>query len=207
MLLNIFYVIDNFCKDFEKQFDTRLLGNGKNIRNRSFKLTLAEVMTITIWYNQSGYKTFKDYYEKEVLQHLRGEFPNLVSYNRFVELKNKIIIPLSAFLYLVNLNNATDIAYIDSFPLRVSHIKRASSHKTFKGIAKKGKTSVGWFYGFKLHLVINQFGEIIAFLITSGNVSDINEKVLCTLTENLTGKLFGDKGYMVNKDWGCPRYN
>lgn len=92
------------------------------------------------------------------------------------------------------------ISYIDSFPLKVSHVKRASAHKTFRGIAQKGKASVGWFYGFKLHLVINPSGEITAFCITPGNIADNNEDILVKLTKKLFGKLFGDRGYLVNEE-------
>lgn len=64
---------------------------------------------------------------------------------------------------------------------------------------ERGKTSVGWFYGFKLHLIINEKGEIISFYITKGNVDDRNEEVIFFLTKNLKGKLFGDRGYISQK--------
>lgn len=95
-------------------------------------------------------------------------------------------------------NKCTGISFIDSFSLEVCHQRRIHSHKVFKNIAQRGKTSVGWFYGFKLHIIINHIGEIIAFYITPGNVSDNNETVLTKLTEKLFGKLCGDTGYIVN---------
>ncbi len=57
----------------------------------------------------------------------------------------------------------------------------------------------GGFYGFKLHLVINDMGEIIAFQLTQGNVSDNNTNLLLTLCKKLFGKLYGDKGYLVKQ--------
>jgi hypothetical protein len=199
-LEEIFYESDEFCKDFEKQFKIKLLTDGEGKRKREFALSLSEIMTIMICYHESGFKTFKDFYEKHVLVNMKRDFPKLVSYNRFVELRQKALFPLFAFAQLKTMATCTGKSFIDSFPLEACHIKRTSSHKVFKGFAKKGKTSMGWFYGFKLHLVINLMGEIIAFCITPGNVADNNKTVLLKITKKLFGKLFGDKGYLVNKD-------
>jgi len=199
MLTTIFCEIDDFCKQFEKQAVKNVLTNGNHKRRRTFKISLSEIMTISIFYPYSKYIDFKSYYEMHVLVYLKNEFKNLPSYTRFLELKEKAIVPLIIFSRLKSMNNCTGIAYIDSFPLNVSHPKRISSHKTFKGVAERGKTSTGWFYGFKLHLTINQFGDIISFAITPGNVSDNNETLIKRLTKRIHGKIFGDKGYLLNK--------
>jgi hypothetical protein len=199
-LVEIFYETDEFCKQFKKQFKGKLLSNGKNKRNRAFQLSLSEIMTIMICYHESGYKTFKDFYEKHVLIYMKADFHPLVSYNRFLELRQKSLAPMLMFLQLNGLRRCTGISYIDSFPLKACHVKRSYSHKTFKGFAQKGKTSVGWFYGFKLHVVINHLGEIVSFCITPGNVSDNNENVLTKLTKKVFGKLFGDRGYLTNEE-------
>lgn len=200
MLIKIFCQIDDFCKEFKKNFNKNVLSSGKNLRVRSFGLELSEIISISIYYHYSGYKTFKDYYEKQVLIHMTKDFKNLVSYNRFLELRKKAIAPMVAFMQLSTMNKNMGISFIDSFALNVSHVRRVSSHKVFKGLAQKGKTSVGWFYGFKLHLVTNVSGDIISFYITSGNVADSNEAVILKLTKNLIGKLFGDRGYLLNKN-------
>ena len=198
-LVKIFCEIDDFCKDFLKQFKTNLLTNGNNVRRRAFRMGPSEVMTIVLWYPYSGYKTFKDYYEKHVLLHMQKDFRNLVSYNRFLELRKNLTMPLLIFAQLRTKEApCSGISYIDSYPLKVSHTRRESSHKTFRKIAAKGKTSVGWFYGFKLHIVINHLGQILSFCITPGNVSDNNAQVLTKLTKRISGKLYGDKGYIVN---------
>jgi len=199
MLTKIFCEIDDFCKQFEKQFKKRLLAGGKNQRERLCRLNASEVMTICVYYHASGYKTFKDYYEKHVLVSLSMDFNPLVSYNRFLELRQNIMIPLMMFVQLGAMGKCTGISFIDSFALNVCHPKRISSHRVFNGLAQRGKTSVGWFYGFKLHAVINHRGEILACCITPGNVSDCNRSVLLKLTKKLFGKLFGDKGYLINK--------
>ena len=198
MLVKIFCQIDDFCKEFEKQFKKNVLTTGNNLRKRSFKLSLSEIMTISIFYHYSGYKTFKDYYEKQVLIHMTSDFKELVSYNRFLELRQSALLPLIAFIQLNSMSKCTGISFIDSFALNVSHPKRISSHKVFKGIAARGKTSTGWFYGFKLHLIINENGEVISLYVTPGNTADNNEAVILKLTKNLFGKIFGDKGYMLN---------
>jgi len=198
-LVKIFCEVDDFCKDFFKQFKFNLLSNGHNVRKRSFKMSSSEIMTIVLWYPYSGYKTFKDYYEKHVLIYMQKDFHNLVSYNRFLELKNSLATVLLIFAQLrAKSAPCTGVSYIDSYPLEVGHVRRQSSHKTFKGLAAKGKTSVGWFYGFKLHVVINQHGQILSFCITPGNKADNNIGILKKLTKLITGKLYGDKGYILN---------
>lgn len=195
-LTTIFYHTDEFCKLFEKEFQKRVLSNGKGIRERTTLLSASEVMTILIYYHYSGFKTFKDYYTKST--ELPSAFP-LPSYNRFIELQQKVFMALALFAKLCSRNSCDGISFIDSFPLSVSHQKRISSHKTFKGLAARGKTSVGWFYGFKVHIVINRFGEIIDFTITPGNVADNNSNVIHRLMRDVWGKIFGDKGYLLNQ--------
>ena len=199
-LETIFYHIDNFCKDFEKQFEKNLLSNGKNIRKRKLSLTTSEAITISICYHLSGYKTFKGFYTKHVLIYMQNDFKNLVSYVRFIELRKKIVIPALLFLVIRQLSNCSGISFIDSFKLSVCHIRRVYSHKTLEKIASRGKTSVGWFYGMKVHLVINHKGEIVSFYITTGSTADNNATVLFKLTKDLFGKFFGDKGYIVNPE-------
>ncbi|MFH0897967.1 MAG: IS982 family transposase [bacterium] len=151
------------------------------------------------FFHHSGDKTFKGYYCKHVCQHLKKAFPALVSYNRFVELKQQAVLPLMLFVKFHGTKKCSGISFIDSFPLKSCHARRESSHKTFKNVAMKGKTSVGWFYGFKVHLVVSHTGEIIDFDITPGNVADNNPGVVGKVTKKIFGKLFGDRGYISQK--------
>lgn len=199
-LVTIFYHVDEFCKFFEKTIEKRLLSDGTGKRNREINLMLSEVMTIMIWFSYSGYRTFKDYYIKHVKPYLSNEFPNLVSYTRFVELQGKSAFAMAVFSRLCGLQECTGISYADSASLKVCHIKREKSNRVFKGIAAKGKTSIGWFYGFKFHFVINPFGEIIDFYITAGNVADNNPNVIQRLFQDLFGKIYADKGYLLNPE-------
>jgi DDE family transposase len=153
----------------------------------------SEMMTIVILFQQSHYRTFKAYYTEYVQRHLRSEFPTLVSYQRFVELMPTLLVPLVAYLH-TQLGRCSGISFIDSTPLAVCHNARIHSHRVFAGRAARGKTSVGWFFGFKLHLVVNDQGELLAFCLTPGNVDDRHP--VPKLATGLIGKLFGDKGYL-----------
>ncbi len=102
---------------------------------------------------------------------MKSEFPNLVSYSRFVRLKGKALVTLIVCLHIQR-GQSTGISFIDSTPIKVCHNPRIPRHKVFPGIASRGKTSMGWYYGFKLHLVVNEHGEILAIQLTPGNVDD-----------------------------------
>lgn len=200
-LVEIFYVCDEFCKQFEREFNQKLLSDGAGIRNREFSLSLSEIMTIVIYFHSSGYKSFKDYYKRHVLVHMKSDFQGKVSYNRFIELKKKALTPLCILAQLqASEQQCTGVSIIDSFALEACHVRRSYSHKVLRGFAKKGKTSTGWFYGLKLHVVINHLGEILSFYITPGNVHDGNRDVLMNLLKKVFGKIFGDRGYLVNSN-------
>jgi hypothetical protein len=157
------------------------------------KLSASEIMTIIIYFHMTRFRDFKTYYNDYVRKHLRTEFPNLVSYNRFVELMPTTFLPLC--LYLQTRQGAVSgISFIDSTPLPVCHNRRIKRHQVFAGLAARGKTSMGWFYGFKLHLVVNDQGELLAYYLSAGNTDD--RKPVLKLARRLFGKLFGDKGYI-----------
>ena len=91
-----------------------------------------------------------------------------------------------------------DTLYIDSKRLPVCHNRRIKSNRVFKGIAQHGKSSTGWFYGLKIHLVINNLGEIAAFELSSGNIADNNTGLLKSIFKYLKGNCYGDKGYITS---------
>lgn len=192
-VISLFCLVDDFCKNFEPEWNKHLLEANIKKRIRPSSLSISEIMTIIILFHQSGYRNFKMFYFNYVNKYLVKEFPKLVSYNRFVELIKSVIVPLCFFSQLFS-REATGIYFIDSMLIKACHIKREKQNKVFKGIAQKAKSSIGWFFGFKLHLIINDRGEIMAFKLTAGNVDD--RKVATDLATNLVGKLFGDKGYI-----------
>jgi hypothetical protein len=150
-------------------------------------------MTLIVLFHASAYRNFKSYYTEHVLKHLAGEFPHLVSYNRFVELMRSAMIPLCCYLE-TRKGQCSGISFIDSTSLKVCHNRRIYSHKVFETSARRGKTSVDWFYGFKLHLVVNDQGELLSLRLTAGNVDD--RRPVERLIKELFGKLFADKGYI-----------
>ena len=163
-------------------------------------MSLSEVMSIVIFYHYSGYKCFKYFYQEGILKTWKSYFPDAVSYNRFVELKPHTNVPLFFFLHYQNNSEQSGIYYIDATKLPVCHNKRIYRHRVFDEVAQRGKTSMGWFYGLKLHLITNQKGEIMSFTFSSGNKADSNPTIVKTLTKNLkTGKLFADAGYISSK--------
>src|SRR5947208_941582 len=192
-ILELFCSVDDFWQQFSPNWHQDLLTSGQRQRLRATQLHSSEIMTIVILFQQSHYRTFKAYYTEYVQRHLRGEFPTLVSYQRFAELMPTVLVPLVAYLH-TQLGSCTGISFIDSTSLAVCHNARIHQHLVFAGRAARGKTSVGWFYGFKLHLVVNDQGELVAFCLTPGNVDDRHP--VPKLVTGLLGKLFGDKGYL-----------
>jgi hypothetical protein len=197
----IFYLSDEFSKEFAIIFKKHILqdDSGKKHRNKSNRLSDSEVMTILIAFHLSGMRNLKHFYLFYVCKHLTEDFPNLVSYNRFVELQQRVAFPLVLFLKTCRMGKCTGISFIDSTALKVCHIKREHSHKVFDGTANKGKTTVGCFFGFKLHIIINDKGEILSFVITQGNVDDRHPLSMESFIRNVSGKLYADRGYVSQK--------
>ncbi len=193
-LLELFCDVDDYCETFEPLWNQQQLSSGEKKRQRARSLTISEIMTILIAFHQSHYRDFKAYYCEQVSKNWHKEFPGLVSYTRFVEYIPSVVIPLIGYLRTRCLGRCSGISFIDSTSLDVCLNQRIHSHKVFAGLAGRGKTSTGWFYGFKLHLVVNDQGEILRFCLTPGNVDD--RKPVPHLAKNLFGKLFGDKGYI-----------
>ena len=200
-ITEIFYLIDEFTKEFNKAKDGHIISENTSIkrRKRKFKMNDSEVITLVVWFHLQGYRCLKHFYIHHVQKHMTAEFPDTVSYNRFVELQQKALVPMTLFLQFCCLGKCTGVSFIDSTPLRVCHIRREFQHKTFKGLATKGKCSMGWFFGFKLHIVINDRGEIIDFLFSQANVDDREPLKNKNFHDKVFGKLFADRGY-ISKD-------
>ena len=196
-LVEIYCIFDDFCKIFEPELKKRMIDmDGKAHRNRPCRVSDAEIMTMLVLFHTSHFRDLKTFYTGYVCQHLRQEFPNKLSYNRFVERQRKVALHLLMFLNICALGKCTGISIIDSTPIVSCHIKRVHMHKTMRGLAAMGKCTMGWFYGFKLHLVINDKGEIIQWMLTPGNTDDRDPLKNEKFTEKLFGKLFADRGYI-----------
>ena len=193
-LLKLFCAVDDFRQAFQPHWHRVTLERNGGRKVRATQLSPSEIMTVLIHFHQSHYRSFKAHYTQYVLMHRRAEFPALVSYNRFVELPPSVLVPLLAYLQQRQ-GNCTGLSFVDATAIKVCHNKRIPRHQVFAGIAAQGKTSMGWFYGFKLHLSVNDRGEILACQLTPGlipgNVDD--RKPVPNLAKTWFGKLCGDK--------------
>ena len=195
-LVEIFCDVDDFCRVFIPEFEKQLICDGSKKRRRSSRMTMSEIMTIVIAFHMSNHRDFKNYYIGFIGKFYRNHFPLLLSYTRFLEIMPKAIIPLSSYFSTLK-GEPTGIEFIDSTSIKVCHNLRIPRHKTFGGIAQRGKGTMGWLYGFKLHLVTNFKGEIVDAKLTTGNVHDT--KPVPSMTKKLSGKLYADKGYISKK--------
>src|SRR3569832_1189533 len=194
-----FCQFDDLCQAFGPHWQARLLRDeAQPAKKRVPQAGLAdsEIMTILVLYHSSNFRNFKAFYEGVVLTLLRSAFPQAPCYARFITLTQHVWVPLTVFL-LTRMGRKTGIYYIDSTPLPVCHPRRINRHRVFASLAERGKTSQNKNNSFKLHLVFNHERQIVALKLTPGNVNDTTP--VAQLTRGLSGKLFGDKGY-VGKD-------
>ncbi|MBK9743448.1 MAG: IS982 family transposase [Saprospiraceae bacterium] len=199
-ITRIFVDVDDFVKDLDHfSMKKQLLGVDVARRDRKTSLTLSEMMTIYIGFHLSHHTNFKSYYKEFLSVHYKHLFPNLISYERFNQVQNRLFMPLMLYINNRGLGQCTGISYVDSTTLPVCHIKREKQHKVFKGIAQKSKSTMGWFFGFKIHLIINDKGEILSFCFSKANVDDRDPQIMSIMTKEIFGKLFGDRGYIDQK--------
>lgn len=189
----IFYLIDEFCIQFEASTRPNLIGNAPK---RKPGMSKSEVITLMTLFHTGSFRNIKHFYLHYVQKHMQSEFPRTVSYNRFTELMQAAVLPMTIFLKTCCLGECTGISFVDSTPIRVCKNKRIKRNKVFKGIAELGKSTMGFFFGFKLHLIINDKGEILNFAITQGNVDDREPLKNERFIKAVKGKLYGDKGYL-----------
>ena len=188
----LYCCLDDFCRLFEGWEGHRLIPS-ETTRQRAGKLSRAEMLFIMVLFHLSAFKHFKAFYRYGVGQQYRDCFGAIPHYDRLISLMPRLFAPLMVLLHSVS-GEPTGVCFADSTKLAVCHNRRIHRHKVFEGLAARGKTSMGWFYGLKLHFVINHKGQIVALRITRGNRAD--STVLEEMTKHLAGKLYADKGYI-----------
>ena len=200
-IIEIYSLADDFCKIFSQHLQKYQLSSPKTTRkyHRESTLSDAEVITILVLFHLKGYRCLKHFYTDYVCNHMRHLFPKTVSYCRFVQLQQSVVLPLTIFIKEVLLGKCTGITFVDSTPLRVCKTQRIHAHKVFRGIATRGHSSIGWFFGFKLHLICNERGELLNFVFTQANIDDREPLDYAAFMKNIKGKLVGDKGYISGK--------
>lgn len=198
-ITEIFCITDDFCKKYSEEIKShKKLPNpdGKKIRKRSHEMSDSEIITILMLYHFGSFKNFKHFYLFYIGVHLSSEFPKQLSYNRFIAIEHKVFAPMMLFPDIVCFGECTGISFVDSTKISVCHNKRIFNRKTFEGFAKRGKSTMGWFYGFKLHFICNEKGEIPSFYLSAGNTDGRDGRIFEVLKKKLFGKLYGDKGYV-----------
>jgi Transposase DDE domain len=196
-ITTLYCCLDDFCKVFEDWQAHRLIPSAGR-RKRPGKLSRAEMLFIVVLFHLSPYKNFKTVYLYGIGVQHRGCFRDLPHYDRFVSLMPRLFAPLMVLRHSLS-GEETGIYFVDSTTLAVCHNRRIHRHKVFDGLAARGKTSMGWFFGLKLHFVINHKGQIVALKITPGNTADT--AVLDEITQHLTGKAYADKGYISHEEF------
>ena len=191
----LFVCLDDFCNLYEFAQKSQSLPCSKQ-RNRQGYLSLSELLLIEVYFHFSAYKDFKRYYLYGICLEHRSKFGKLPSYQRLVALKKQLFLPLTILLQSLK-GQETGLYFADSTHIKVCHNKRISRHKVFDGLATRGKSTMGWFYGLKLHLILNHKGEMMAIKLTPGNTDD--RKALKNMVNSLKGKCYADKGYLGKK--------
>lgn len=192
----LFCLIDDFCIQFKPIYFEALKESGVRQRSRQALLELSEVIFLAVWSHLSGFKTFKQFIVFIQLYH-RKAFKYLPCYARINALINQYADAIIAFFEAIRGKAKKDhIHFMDSTPLRVCKNMRISRHRTFKEKASRGKSSTGWFYGFKLHLMVNRACEIVSALVTTGKRADIQVAYPLFNMSKFQGKLFADRGYI-----------
>ena len=194
LLISTFCRVDDFCIVYKKHLKRKQIGKQNNRQyGCKAKLSTSEIMTILIMFQITHYRNFKSYYNEFISIYWKEYFPTIPSYNRFVEIIPQALAPLTCFV-TSHKREHTGVYYIDATKLPVCHGLREKRHRVFDGLAGKSKTSTGWFFGLKLHLVVNNLCEIISLRVTRGNTDD--RTPLPELCNGLDGMIFGDRGYV-----------
>ena len=191
----IFAIVDDFCKAYQDWVSHKLLSSDKQ-RNREGKLSLSEAVSIMIFYHFSEFKHFKIYYQHFIQN--GGLFKNPPCYARFIQIIPSLFLPIVIMMHYLS-GKHTGIYYADSTHFAVCKNIRIARNRTFAGLAQRGRSSIDWFYGFKLHMIINDKSEIIAIKITRGNTDDRKAFEEMVIKKGLKGKCYADKGY-ISKD-------
>ena len=191
----LFCCLADFAETFEEGERHQLIPTQRK-RHRAGKLSLGEMLFIMVLFPLSPFKDFKHFWIHGVEQKYRDCFGDLPSYGRFVALMPRLFTPFCVLMHSLS-GEQTGIYIADSTKLAVCANPRISRNRTFKGLAARGHSTMGWFFGFKLHVVMNNRGELMAIKITPGNTDD--RAPLAEMVAGLKGKLLADKGYISKK--------
>lgn len=199
ILIMIYCFVSDFLKGIVSNIRFALERPGRNHPPiKKHNLSLAELISLAIFRFFTGHRNWKDFYRHLKTYH-KSDFPNLPKYGNFLDAINKLSffaeIMLSGFMNIFQkLTDINKLKFVDSTKLKVCEIKREFSHKVCKGIASKSKSSMGWFYGFRLHIICNELMQILKIKITTGAFGE--RKGLEMMWDNIFGMIIADAGYV-----------
>ncbi|MFA5831579.1 MAG: IS982 family transposase [Candidatus Paceibacterota bacterium] len=203
ILLLIFCFVDDFIKGIFNNIKFALARPDQNTPpTKKHNLSIAEIVALCIFRFFSGIKNWKDFY-RHVRSYHAKDFPNLPNYQNFISAANRLsgfaAILIQGFMQIFkNGTSVDDKKFTDSTRLPVCEIKREFSHKVAKNIATKSKSTMGWFYGFRLHIISNELLQILSFKITTATVDE--RVALEMMWKDIFGMIIADAGY-IGKEW------
>lgn len=202
ILATIYYFADNFLKGMLNNIKYALIRPNQNQPPiKKHNLSLAELVSLAIFRFFTGHRNWKDFYQHVRTYH-KQDFPKLPNYQNFLEAINKLSVlasmMLQGFMNIFNeISGDNGLKFADSTKLKVCEIKREFSHKVCFGLASKSKSSMGWFYGFRLHIICNELMQILKLKITTGTGDE--RKILETMWNDIFGMIIADAGYVSKK--------
>lgn len=146
-----------------------------------------------ILFHDSGQRYLKHFYLEKSASICNISSRRLSHTTALWNLKRRLPSPLALFIKKALLGKCTGISFVDSTPLRLCRNQRIHVHKTFNGIAQRGKCSMDWFFGFKLHLICNEKGELLNFMITPDDVDERRPLEYKAFMDLISGKFVGHK--------------
>lgn len=203
ILLLIYCFVDDFIKGVLQNIKYALARpNQDTPPTKKHNLSIAEICTLAIFRFFTGHRNWKDFYRHLIAYHAK-DFPSLPTYQNFLDAINRLsglaAILLQGFMRVFNKHTSEESnKFVDSTRLRVCEIKREFSHKVAKNIATKSKSTMGWFYGFRLHIIVNELMQILNFKITTATVDE--RVALEMMWKDIFGMIIADAGY-IGKEW------
>jgi len=198
-LYHIFDRIDDLLKAMSISLRRKLLADLKPKGGRPSGLSLPAILTLGIFRFATGVKDVKHYHRKLVSSYSQelGRIPNYGNFNALMNQATPYVIFLLEWICYSNKSTSNGAYFLDATSLKVCENKRIFDHKVCEDIAQRGKSSMGWFFGFKLHVVCDSLGRLVSLLITPGNTDD--RKFVLKLLKGLKGLCVADAGYVSKK--------
>lgn len=203
ILVTIYCFVDDFLKMIVTSIRFALVRpDHTHPPTKKHNLSIAELISLAIFRFFTGHKNWKDFYQHVATYHTQ-DFPCLPVYKNFLAAVNTLSwfaqVLLQGFMNMFQRFTPLGTPkFADSTKLKVCEIKREFSHKVCLGLAKKSKSTMGWFYGFKLHIICNELMQILNVKITPATTDD--RKGLEMMWNTIFGMIVADAGY-IGKRW------